>query len=142
MKKEHLVILKRPYLRLIISGQKTIECRLTKGRCIPFNNISNGDKLYLKLSSGPVVATANVESFFQAQDLSLDQLALIKDCFNPMIMGSEEYWYEKADSQFCILIWLTNVKEIQPIQIKKKDWRAWVVLSAKNDFGLLLPTKK
>ena len=41
------------------------------------------------------------------------------------------------DCKFCLLIWLGDVKTIEPVRIDKKDWRAWVVLAEGKDFGLL-----
>jgi hypothetical protein len=35
------------------------------------------------------------------------------------------------------LVWLEDVKSIKPVRINKKDWRAWVVLTEKEEFGLL-----
>jgi hypothetical protein len=40
-------------------------------------------------------------------------------------------------SRFGFLAWLTDVKPIEPVRIHKKDWRAWVVLTEKENFGLL-----
>ena len=58
MAKSHLVILKKPYLEAILSGRKTIESRFTKTKRPPFGQIEAGDRLFLKLSSGPVCGTA------------------------------------------------------------------------------------
>jgi len=35
------------------------------------------------------------------------------------------------------LVWLKDVRTIEPVRIHKKDWRAWVVLTEKENFGLL-----
>jgi len=35
------------------------------------------------------------------------------------------------------LVWLEGVKSIKPVRINKKDRRAWVVLTEKENFGLL-----
>ena len=57
---DHLAILKQPYLELILRGEKTIECRLTRTPKPPFGVLQTGQRIYLKQSSGPVrgVATA------------------------------------------------------------------------------------
>ena len=35
------------------------------------------------------------------------------------------------------MAWLKDVKTIRPVYISKKDWRGWVVLTDKENFGLL-----
>jgi hypothetical protein len=36
-----------------------------------------------------------------------------------------------------VLVWLTDVRRIEPIRIHKKDMRAWVLLKEGSNFGLL-----
>ena len=61
----------------------------------------------------------------------------IKQKYNHRILGNNEYWQSKNDCRFGFLVWLGDVKPIEPVRINKKDWRAWVVLTEKKDFGLL-----
>jgi hypothetical protein len=56
--------------------------------------------------------------------------------YNQQILGDEQYWREKMSSQFGILVWLKDVRPISHLSIKKFDWRAWVVLTPKENFGL------
>jgi hypothetical protein len=133
----HLVILKKPYLNAILNGRKTIESRLTKTKCSPFGRVKIGDKLFLKESGGPVCATAAVAAVKYYENLTPPKIAEIKQQYNRQIGGSEEYWQNKADCPFGFLAWLTDVQPIEPVRIYKKDWRAWVVLTEKENFGLL-----
>ena len=132
----HLVILKKPYLDAIIAGRKTIEFRPTMTRRAPFGQISTGDKLFLKQSSGPVVATAEVSKFKAFENLTASKIDGIKRRYNQYILGSEEYWHSRAGCRFALLVWLKNVRNIEPVKINKRDYRAWVVLTADEDFGL------
>ncbi len=133
----HLVILKKPYLDAILDGRKRIESRLTKTRRHAFGRVLPGDKLFLKLSSGPVCATATVATVKNFASLTPAQITEIKQRHNHDIRGSEEYWRSKMNCKFGLLVWLTDVQPIEPVQIGKKDWRAWVVLTEKENFGLL-----
>jgi ASC-1-like (ASCH) protein len=133
----HLVILKKPYLDLILTGRKTVESRFTKTKCAPFGQISAGDKLFLKESSGPVCALATVSEVRSFDNLCPHQISRLKQQYNHLISGSDAYWRSKADCRFGLLVWLENVRAIEPVQINKKDWRAWVILKEKEDFGLL-----
>jgi ASC-1-like (ASCH) protein len=133
----HLVILKKPYLDMILEGQKRIELRLYKSKHPAFGRVFAGDKLFLKISSGPVCATATVEKVKAFENLTPGRIRSLKKQYNHEIGGDHEHWQSKMDSKYCLLVWLKDIKTIQPVRIRKKDWRAWVVLTEKNDFGLL-----
>lgn len=133
----HLVILKKPYLDAILSGQKRIESRFTKMRRYAFGRVSPGDKLFFKVSSGPVCAAATVAAVKNFENLTPKQIRELKRRYNHYIRGSEEYWRSKMNCRFGFLVWLKGVEPIEPVRIRKKDWRAWVVLTEKEDFGLL-----
>ncbi len=132
----HLVILKQPYLGMILEGRKRVELRLIKSRCHGFGRVFAGDKLFLKESSGPVCAIATVEAVKNYEDLTPEKILEIKQQYNHLIAGSDEHWLGKMDCKFGFLVWLKDVKTIEPVRIHKKDWRAWVVLSEKENFGL------
>jgi len=137
MANSHLVILKKPYLDAILSGRKRIESRFTKTRRPAFGRVFPGDKLFFKISSGPVCATATVAEVKNFESLTPEKIIELKGQYNHDIGGTDEYWQSKMDSRFGYLVRLRNVKPIEPVRIHKKDWRAWVVLTEKNNFGLL-----
>ena len=118
MKKYHLVILKKPYLEAILAGRKKVESRLTKTKRPYFEQVDVGDKLFLKVSSGPVCATATVSAVKTFEDLTPQKITEIKQRYNHLILGAEE-----------------------PVRINKKDWRAWVLLTNKQNFNLLKTRK-
>jgi len=133
----HLVILKKPYLNMILDGQKRIELRLYKTRRPAFGRVRADDKLFLKASSGPVCAMATAEAVKNFEDLTPEKLLEIKQLYNHDIGGSDEYWHSKMDCKFCFLVWLKDIRPVEPVRINKRDWRAWVVLKEGKDFGLL-----
>ncbi|MDD5134998.1 MAG: ASCH domain-containing protein [Phycisphaerae bacterium] len=137
MSNAHLVILKKQYLDKILDGSKTIESRLMKGKCAPFDCVSTGDVLFFKQSAGPVVAKAQAAAVKQFSNLTPQTIAKLKTEYNDRIRGEEGYWQMKAPSRYAVLVKLKNVETIPPRRIYKKDWRAWVVLKKPNDFGLL-----
>jgi len=133
----HLVILKKPYLDAILDGRKHVESRINKTKQHAFGRVLTGDILFLKLSSGPVCGMATVEAVKNFENLTPKQITEIKEQYNGYIQGSDEYWHSKADCKFGFLVWLKDVRVIEPVRIHKKDWRAWVVLTEKENFGLL-----
>lgn len=133
----HLVILKKPYLDAILTGRKKIESRFTVTKRYAFGRVFASDKLFLKLSSGPVCATATIAAVKNFQNLTPEQITKIKKQYNHDIIGDDEYWQSKSNCRYGFLVWLKDVKPIEPVRIHKKDWRAWVVLTEKENFGLL-----
>ena len=133
----HLVILKKPYLEAILAGQKQIESRFTRTKRAYFGRVLPGDTLFLKESSGPVCATASVATVKNFQNLTPKQIIELKQKYNRQICGSDEYWQSRADCKFGLLVWLEEIQPMEPVRIGKKDWRAWVVLTEKENFGLL-----
>ena len=132
----HLVILKKPYLDAILAGRKTIESRLTKTNRPPIGKIAPGDKLFFKISSGAVSATGRVKKIQQFDNLTPSKIDKIKLTYNDKILGSDEYWAQKSDCKYGVLVWFEKIKTIPPVRINKKDWRGWVVLTSQENFGL------
>jgi ASC-1-like (ASCH) protein len=133
----HLAILKKSYLNAVITSRKTIESRFTKTRRPPFGQINTGDKIFFKQSSGPVCATAIVSKVKEFSDLTTQRISHLREKYNSRILGANQYWQSKADCRYAVLIWLMDVQPIEPILIDKKDWRAWIILTEKHNFGLL-----
>jgi hypothetical protein len=132
-----LVILKKPYLDLILSGRKTIELRLTRARRVPGLRVVAGDRLFLKASGGPVCAVATAGEVRYYEDLTPERIAEIRRQFNEQIGGDDAVWQGMMDCRSGFLVWLRDVRLIEPVRIEKKDWRAWVVLTPEKNFGLL-----
>lgn len=133
----HLVILKKLYLDAILDCRKPVESRFWKTRRYPFGRVLPGDKLFLKISSGPVCAVATVAAVKNFENLTPKQIAEIKQQYNRYIRGTDEYWHSRANCKSGFLVWLKDVRTIEPVRIHKKDWRAWVILTEKENFGLL-----
>lgn len=133
----HLVVLKRPYLDAILAGRKKIESRFTKTKRCAFGRVLPSDRLFLKLSSGPVCATATVAAVKEFENLTPTRITEIKQRYNHYISASDRYWQSKSNCKYGFLVWLRDILPMEPVRISKKDWRAWVVLTEKENFGLL-----
>ncbi len=102
-----------------------------------FGQIYRGDEIFLKLSSGPVCATATAAAVKHFENLTPGEIQQLKTQYNSSILGENEYWESKRDCKYGVLIRLADVRRTKPVFINKHDWRAWVVLTEKEDFGLL-----
>ncbi len=125
----HVAVLLKPYHDLILRGQKTVECRLTKDARDPFENVEPGDRIYFKISSGPFAATAIVDHVLFESNLTPRRVNEIRRDYNDQICGEPKFWNWKRDARFCTLIWL---KDIAPIdtgpQIRPLQGVAWLTL--------------
>jgi len=138
----HLVILKKPYLDLILCGPKSIELRLMRVRWPLCGRVSPRDRLLLKASAGPVCGRATVGDVTHYQDLTPEGIAEIRRCCGDRIGGGDDaVWASMMDCRSGFLVRLGEVRRIEPIRIDKKDGRAWVLLTEGRDFGLLSQTQ-
>ena len=133
----HLAILKKQYLDAILAGRKTIESRLYQTKQKWLSQVNAGDKIFLKASSGPVMATAIVDKVKYFENLTAEQIARNAKTIQSANPRRRTILAEKTNSRYGVLVWLKDVQPIPHRFIKKFDWRAWVVLTPKENFGLL-----
>lgn len=126
--RHHLAVLRREYLRLILGGQKTIECRLGSENFPPHGRVGSGDIVWLKASAGPVQAAATVGRVVTHRNLTKTMLNSVRRDHGAQICAASEFWTSKPKADVVSLIWLTGVETFAPFNILKRDQRAWVVL--------------
>lgn len=125
----HVAILRAPYPKLILDGRKTIESRLTKQPLEPFQKISTGERIFIKQSSGPFVATAIAGAVHFFDQLTRPKVAALKARFNEAVCGDDEFWEWKRDSRFASFIELTQVQPWdRGPKMKPSSGLAWFVL--------------
>ncbi len=125
----HIAVLLRPYLDLILSGEKTVECRLTKQARDPFENVEPGERIYFKESAGDFEATAIVEHVLYEQGLTPRRVNEIKRDYNHVICGESRFWQWKRDSRYCTLVWLKDVQATSSgPQHTPLQGRAWLCM--------------
>lgn len=124
----HVAILKRPYVRLILSGEKTVESRLTRTAQPPLRTITTGERIFIKASSGPFMATALAGQIDQHEALELRDVLELRDRYNNAVCGNDEYWEVKKHSRFGVFIHLQQVEPIEVGPVYPKSMRAWHVL--------------
>jgi len=133
----HLVILEKRYLEAILAGRKRMESRFSRTKRSCFGQVAAGDRLFLKEISGPVRAVATAGAVKNFEGLTPEKITELKERYNEGIGAGERYWRSKADCRFGFLVWLEEVKAIEPVRVAKRDWRGWVVLTEQEDFGLI-----
>ncbi len=130
----HVAILKWPYIRMILDGQKTIESRLTKIARPPYRRIQAGDHIYFKASSGPFMAKAVADKVSFYDSLTPRKINALRRHFNRFVCGDDSYWQSKCDSRYATLITLRKVTPItKGPNIPPSRGLAWFVLDQADD---------
>ena len=130
----HVAILKPHYLDAILSGEKTVESRMTQTQQPPFNMVATGERIYFKDSGGPFRAMAragHVESYLKITPLQFDHLM---SRLRPKIGGDDDYWESKRNADYFTFVHLSDVEPagVGPIY-PKSAWKAWHVLDDATD---------
>lgn len=131
---DHLAILtkQRNLLAKILSGEKTIESRWYKSKFPPWNRIAEGDSIYFKETGDLVKAKAKVNKVLQFTPLTQKKVeTLLKTYGEAICLESFAYTPYYDGRNYCILIFLENVQEIEPFAIDKTGYgnaAAWLCL--------------
>jgi len=125
----HVAILKPGYLHAILERRKTIESRLTKTAQPPYGKVEPGERLFLKASGGPFMATAVAGKVQSYADLMTTDLEHLRRRYNKQICGDDAYWEMKRESRFATLF---ELEQVEPISVgpnyKVAYMKAWYVL--------------
>ncbi|MEE9297285.1 MAG: ASCH domain-containing protein [Phycisphaerae bacterium] len=125
----HLVILQPRYINAILSGGKSIECRLSRHRIEPFGAVHRGDTLWLKHSGGLIVARARVRSVAFFTPATGDLAGHIASRYGDLIKATPQFFRRHRNARYATIIHIGRVDRLQPFGVLKSDRRAWVVLS-------------
>lgn len=125
----HVAILKQMYLQMVLSGEKTVESRLRKTRGVPWGEVVAGERLFLKASGGPFMATAVAGPVHDHADLDPRAIMQLGERWDEQVCGGRSYWEGKADARFATLI---ELRGVEPLAVGPRydvqNMRAWYVL--------------
>jgi hypothetical protein len=138
---EHIAIMRKSWglTEKLLSGEKSMESRWYLSRHAPWNRISTGEPVYFKNSGEPVTIKATVAKVLQFEDLNQKK---VKDILNRYwkVDGFEEeevpeFFELFKDKRYCILLFLKDVKRVEPFNIDKSGFgmmSAWISLDDVN----------
>ena len=128
-KANHIAILKQPFFDMILSGEKTIESRWSMDRRTPYNKVKVGDIILLKETGRDVTAVAEVKKveYFELTPAKVESLRIKYG--KQVGMDKFENWSDFLNKKYCTLIWLENIRNIEPIHIPKSNGAGWITLN-------------
>ncbi len=124
----HVAILKRPYIRLILEGKKTVESRLTRTAQPPYRALESGERIFIKASSGPFMATAIAGKIELHEGLEPCDILRLRLRHNLAVCGDDSYWELKQNSRFAVFVNLTQIEPLEVGPVYPKSMRAWHVV--------------
>lgn len=124
---EHLAIMDKQTINMILNGEKTIETRFSKNKISPYNKVKTGEIVYLKESGKDIMASFEIDKVDFYNSLTNDKIKKMKNEFNCFIKAPDEYWYIKSDSNYGTLIYIKNPhKLVKSMKINKKGRQGFV----------------
>jgi len=111
----HLVILRPPYLDMILSGEKTVESRLSRRRHPAATRCHPGNLLYLKRIGGDIEGRATVARIDAYDGLDSAGLQAIAEEWAGRVAATEpDDWYQrlKRDATHALFFTLERVERI------------------------------
>lgn len=130
----HVAILKPKYLDMLLAGEKSVECRLTRNRIEPHGRIRRGERVYFKESSGPFRATAIVDEVIERSDMDEAGVEAIRAEFGETIGAPDEFWTSKRTARFAVLIRFRKIERVyRGPKMPALNGRGWVRLRREDD---------
>ncbi len=124
---EHIAILRQPFYDMVLNGEKTIESRWSMNKIAPYKKVKVGDDILLKVTGEPVTARAKVKEV-KYFELTPEIVEEIRVNYGKQI-GTDKFedWESTRQKKFCTLIWLKDVKRIQPLSVPRSNGAGWII---------------
>ncbi|MDO8618904.1 MAG: hypothetical protein Q7R49_03060 [Candidatus Daviesbacteria bacterium] len=128
--KKHLAIFSGNGAELILSGEKTVESRLSNMRLAPFGVVNAGDFVYIKPSGKEIIGDFRVKKVIFIDGLEKEDVKELKERYGQGIAMDDKWWKTKENAKYATIIFIgsSNRYLTSPVKFPKKDLRGWVVL--------------
>ena len=125
---QHIAILRQPFFNMVLNGEKTIESRWSMHKVAPYRKVNIGDEILLKETGKDVTSTAKVKDV-KYYELTPEKVEDIRIKYGKQI-GTDKFedWQSTLQKKYCTLIWLSDVKTINPLKVKRSNGAGWIVL--------------
>ena len=119
---KHLAVFKENLAEEILSGKRLVEVRSSKGKVLPFGQISSGDLVYIKPVGKDIIGQFRVQKVIFFDGLSRQDVEEIKSKYNGDIA---------VGARYATLIFISDSVRFltSPIKLPKKSVKSWVVLT-------------
>ncbi len=127
--RRHVAIISADLADPLLSGRKRIESRLSRRRRVPFGRVRRGDLIYFKLVAGEIIGRSRVARVLHLVDLTPRRLDDLRRRYGPAIAAPADYWQQRRDCRFGVLIWLAGLEPAwHPPRVARQYGNGWIVL--------------
>ncbi len=122
---DHVAIMNKrwKFIPKILDGSKTIESRWYVSKIKPWDSIKENDNIFFKNSGEAITGYAKVSKVLQFEGLNREKFEEIMERYADGIqLLAREYDEYYQSKNYCILIFLKEVKEVKPFNISKKGF--------------------
>lgn len=125
---KHLAIMRQPFLDLVVSNKKTIESRWNNKKVAPYEKVQVGDTIYFKETGKMVTSSATVKKvqFFELNSNVVSDI--VQKYGKEICIDYFDNFEQVKKKKYCTLIWLDNVKDIEPFVAPKSHGAGWLIL--------------
>ena len=126
---KHLAVFSPDTVNSIFSGKKKIEGRFSKIKIAPFNKVSSGDIVLMKVSGEKIVGQFLVDRVLSFDHPRVEEVDFLKRKYSSDLSLTKAFWLDHENINYITLMFIRSVtKFIVAPEIPKKDLRPWVVL--------------
>lgn len=122
----HLAIFSTNYINKILSGEKSIESRMSHFRICPFEKVNSNDIVIMKESSGPILGAFSVHQAFSYIVSGVDEFVELKNKYSDAVCADESYWDFKSSAHYATFISISNPISLGPYYLKWRNRRGWI----------------
>ena len=122
---DHVAIMNKRWKLIpkILDGSKTIESRWYVNKIKPWNSIKENDNIFFKNSGEAITGYAKVSKVLQFDGLNEEKFEYIMDNYADGIqILTKEYDEYYKSKNYCILIFLKDVKSVDPFNVSKDGY--------------------
>ena len=123
----------RDYIDLMLSGEKTVDIKLSTRRIPPYQCIAPNDQLLIKESSGPLVGTCRIPwvKNFDLYEGRNDLFTILMEYWKSLGLRDEDHvmrMFEKTNHNRYVTVFglLEPIVFEEPFWIEKHDRRVWI----------------
>lgn len=126
---KHIAIMRQPLFDMVLNKQKTIESRWSQNKIAPYGKIKVGDEILFKETGKDVIATTIVKDvkFYELTPEIADNIKLKYG--KEICTDKFDNWETYRNKKYCTLIWLDDIKTIEPLKVKKSNGAGWLIVN-------------
>jgi hypothetical protein len=100
-------------------------------RVSPYGIVAKGDLIAVKRTSGPIVAHCSI---LRVTNIEVDMTTWIelKRKYADELCAPVSFWHRNRLPLYGTLLWIGEVRKMEPLSINKTDRRGWVALGVRG----------